>query len=79
MSKAPGKHYRKGMSLVEAVKKFSDESAAEAWFVEQRWPQGITCPRCEKLQGEAKAKPKAHALPLCRLSEVFQREDRNDP
>ena len=60
MSKAPGKHYRKGMSLVEAVKKFSDESAAEAWFVEQRWPQGITCPRCES----SKVKPRLSRKPM---------------
>ena len=34
----PGKSYRKGMSLVEAVQKFSDEQEAERWFVETRCP-----------------------------------------
>ena len=43
----PGKSYRKGISLMEAVQKFSDEALAEAWFVERRWPDGIRCPYCD--------------------------------
>ena len=35
----PGKSYRKGISLVEAV--------AESWFIETRWPDGVRCPFCE--------------------------------
>ena len=31
---APGKHYRIGISLVDAVKRFSDEAEAERLFVE---------------------------------------------
>ena len=42
----PGKHYRKGMTLVEAVQLFSDESAVEQLFIETRWPNGVACPRC---------------------------------
>ena len=42
-----GKSFRTGMSLVEAVPEFSDETRAEAWFVERRWPDGICCPCCE--------------------------------
>ena len=44
--RAPGKHYRKGISLVEAVQRFSDEEATERWFVERRWPNGIACVTC---------------------------------
>ena len=44
---APGKHYREGLSLIEAVKMFSDEAATEAWFVETRWPDGVACPGCD--------------------------------
>lgn len=44
---APGKSYRKGISLVEAVNRFGDEAEAEAWFVARRWPDGIRCVRCE--------------------------------
>ena len=48
--KGPGKHYRKGMSLVEAVKQFSDESAVERMFIEARWPNGIACVSCGSLR-----------------------------
>ena len=44
---APGQHYRKGITLVEAVQKFGDDAAAEAWFVERRWPNGIRCVECD--------------------------------
>ncbi|MDE2937710.1 MAG: IS1595 family transposase [Chloroflexota bacterium] len=44
---APGKHYRKGISLIKAVQEFGDETKAEAWLVSQRWPDGMACPYCE--------------------------------
>jgi len=44
--KAPGKSYRKGISLVQAMRKFGDDEKAEAWFVARRWPKGIRCPKC---------------------------------
>ena len=44
---APGQHYRKGITLVEAVQKFGDDAAAESWFVERRWPNGIRCVECD--------------------------------
>ncbi len=47
MANAPGKHYRKGITLVEAAQKFGDDAKAEAWFVERRWPNGIRCPKCD--------------------------------
>ena len=43
---APGKHYRKGITLIDAVQKFGNEADAEAWFIEHRWPNGIACPGC---------------------------------
>ena len=45
--KAPVKHYREGISLVEAFKKFPDDKTAEQWFVSVRWPKGIQCPHGE--------------------------------
>ena len=42
-----GKSYRKGISLIEVVQKFSDEQKANDWFVERRWPKGIRCAYCE--------------------------------
>ena len=44
--KAPGKHYRKGISLIEIFQMFPDDESAEQWFVETRWPNGIECPVC---------------------------------
>ena len=46
---APGKHYRQGITLIDAVMKFSTERKAEKWFIEQRWPNGIACPECGSL------------------------------
>ena len=43
---APGKSFRKGISLIDAVQQFGDEAKAEAWFVARRWPNGIRCPEC---------------------------------
>ena len=47
MSGGPGRSERSGITLVAAINKFSDESKAEQWFIEQRWPNGIRCPRCD--------------------------------
>ena len=46
-AKAPGKSYRKGITLVEAVQQFADEAQAETWFVARRWPDGIRCLKCD--------------------------------
>ena len=43
----PGKHYRKGISLIQALQQFGDDEKAEAWLVSQRWADGITCPYCD--------------------------------
>ena len=44
---APGKSYRKGISLKAALQRFGDDAKAEAWFVSKRWPDGIRCAYCE--------------------------------
>ena len=46
-SKGPGRATRKGLSLVQITKMFPSDEAAEAWFVETRWPDGLQCPHCE--------------------------------
>ena len=45
----PGKSYRKGITLLNAVQKFDTEDKAETWFMEQRWPSGVACPFCGTL------------------------------
>ncbi len=44
---APGKSYRKGISLKAAMRLFSDEAKANQWFVDRRWPDGMRCAYCE--------------------------------
>ena len=46
VKKAPGKAHREGLSLVELMRRFPDDAAAERWFVETRWPDGPNCPHC---------------------------------
>ena len=46
-TKAPGKAFREGISLIELFQMFPDDASAEAWFAEQRWPDGKPfCPHC---------------------------------
>ena len=45
--KGPGKSYRKGISLIQALQQFGDDAQAEAWFASRRWPTGIRCPKCD--------------------------------
>ena len=47
--KAPGKFYRKGITLLEITHQFDTLEKAEAWFTEQRWPNGVACPHCGSL------------------------------
>ena len=45
--KAPGKHFRKGLSLYDAIQMFPGNKTAEKWFIEMRWPNGeVFCPHC---------------------------------
>ena len=65
---APGKHYRKGMSLIDAIRLFPDNAAAEAWFTRIRWPEGPHCPHCgsENVQSGAKHKTMPYRCRTCR-------------
>ena len=62
--KAPGKSYRKGVSLKQIMRMFPDDATAEAWYVEKRWPDGPYCPHCGSLNIQSGA---AHRVPFrCR-------------
>ena len=37
---------RNGLGLEEFMAEIPDEAAAEAWFVQRRWPDGVRCPDC---------------------------------
>ena len=41
---------REPKSLLEAVKYFSDAEVALTFFAGVRWPNGVTCPRCESTE-----------------------------
>ena len=73
---APGKSYRKGISLKAALQRFGDDAKAEAWFVSKRWPDGIRCAYCES---DAISNREVHAedspVPLQGLPEELHRQD----
>lgn len=58
MASAPGKHYRSGITLAELMRRFPDDATAEAWFVAERWPDGIRCAHCESARILSGAKHK---------------------
>ena len=66
--KAPGKHYREGLTLVELTRMFPDDAAAERWFVKTRWPDGVFCPCCGSLnvQERETRKPQPYRCRDCR-------------
>ena len=57
-TKAPSKHYRKGITLIEAVQQYGDDEKAEQWLVCRRWPDGMRCPDCDS-KNVAKRAPRA--------------------
>ncbi len=44
---APGKSYRKGITIMELAEMFPDENSAVEWFESKLWPAGRHCPRCK--------------------------------
>ena len=65
---APGKHFRKGLSLIELHDMFPSDESAEAWFVGQRWPDGVACPECSSrnIQKRQTRKPQPYRCRDCR-------------
>ena len=64
----PGKAHRKGITLMDVVKQFDTEEKAEAWFIEQRWPDGVACPFCGSIEVSPRAsrKPQPFRCRACR-------------
>ena len=64
----PGKAYRHGITLLEAAERFGAEEAAEAWFVDQRWPDGIRCTHCtsDEVTVRENRKPMPYHCRSCR-------------
>ena len=55
---APGKSYRKGITLRQIIRRYPTEASAENWFIKQRWPKGVCCPYCGSLNVQTGAKHK---------------------
>ena len=55
-TKAPGKAYRKGLSIVELMDMFPTEDAAREWFESIFWPEGRCCGHC----GSTKTREASH-------------------
>ena len=58
MKKAPGKAHRKGITLKQIMQQFPDDTTAEAWFIEHRWPTGVCCLNCGSLNVQTGCKHK---------------------
>ncbi len=60
--RAPGKEFRKGIS--QFISEYPTDEAAEQWFIRNRWPNGICCPKCGSVNVQTGCK---HAMPYrCR-------------
>ena len=55
----PGKSFREGLSLTEIFRMFPNDDAAERWFAEARWPEGVWCPHCGSVNVQTGAKHKS--------------------
>ena len=66
--KAPGKHYRKGITLIELMTLFPNEEAATKWFENIFWPNGRCCGKCgsENTKEVPNAKPMPYWCTDCR-------------
>lgn len=66
--KAPGKFFRKGLSLLELTRMFPDDETAEKWLIQARWPNGVRCPKCESdnIQERVTRKPQPFRCRSCR-------------
>lgn len=56
------------MSLVDVIKLFPTDKAAEKWLIEQRWPEGVECPHCgsKRIHHNAKHKTMSMRCKDCR-------------
>ena len=71
--KAPGKHYREGLSLAELFRIFPDDETARKWFERVRWPDGPYCPVCRSynVQSDIKHKTMTHRCRDCADKTMF--------
>ena len=55
--KAPGKHYREGVGIIQLMEKvLPDDEAARRWFEGIIWPNGPFCPKCKTFNVQSNIK-----------------------
>ena len=64
MAKAPGKSFREGISLIELLQQFPDDTTAEAWFEVQRWGRAGQPSHCPICGGTDRLRPVSSRKPL---------------
>lgn len=56
--KAPGKAERGGITLIEFLRMFPNDTAVDKWLVERRWPHKVACISCGSVNVQKGAKHK---------------------
>ena len=56
--KAPGKHFRTGLSILDITRMFPDDATAERWLMGIFWPDGPACPSCGSVNIQSDCKHK---------------------
>ena len=71
-TRAPGKAFRDGLSLVDLIRMFPDDDAAQTWFEAARWGGRPFCPYCgsENVQANISHKSQTHR---CREKQCAKR------
>lgn len=59
MSKAPGKYFRTGITLMQLADMFPNEAEAVAWFEHVVWGNERTCPHCRSKKTHVAKHPKS--------------------
>ena len=73
MKKGPGKSTRKGMTIIELMRKFPNDEAAQKWFEKCHWPKGAVCPHCgsSNVQSGIKHRTMTHRCRDCENRKMF--------
>ena len=71
--RAPGKSYRKGLTLLQIAEMFGDAQDAKEWIVGNLWPDGPYCPYCRSfnVQSGIKHKTMTHRCRDCSDRRMF--------
>ena len=54
LGKSPVRAERKGVEFMEVARRFGNDETAQEWIISERWPYGITCPKCGSEVSELK-------------------------